>query len=236
MSFDLGHILGSMGVAGMVVFGVLALYGVVTIAISVERWIALRRGARETRRFAAAAQQLIESWRLEEVPGLAAQHPQSPLATLVGAVVRRYFRAIDDGPGGVEPVELARHEAGRQRERIGQELRRGLSVLASIGSTAPFVGLLGTVLGIINAFQGIATSGGGGLGAVSAGIAEALIETAFGLFVAIPTVLLYNHFMTRASAVELALERSTGELLDELENEHGRPEVTEPRATRPAAA
>lgn len=129
---------------------------------------------------------------------------------------------------------MARNEAERQRERIGQELRRGLSVLASIGSTAPFVGLLGTVLGIISAFQGIAATGGGGLGAVSAGIAEALIETAFGLFVAIPTVLSYNYFMARANAVEGALERASGELLDELENEHGRSE-TRPRRSQKAA-
>jgi biopolymer transport protein ExbB len=236
MSFDIGHILSSMGTFGLVVFGILAVYGVVTLAISIERWIAFRRGARESRRFARAAQELIEGWHLEEVVQAAEKYPQSPLASLVGAVVRRYYRAVDAGPGGLDPVDLARNEAVRQREQLGQDLRRGLSVLASIGSTAPFVGLLGTVLGIINAFQGIAATGGGGLGAVSAGIAEALIETAFGLFVAIPTVLLYNHFMARAVAVEVALERSAGELLDELENEHGRAEITEPRAKKSAAA
>lgn len=234
MSFDIGHILGSMGPMGLVVFGFLALYGVVALAVSVERLLALRRAARESRRFAAQAHHLLDEWRLEEVEQLAGKHPQSPLATLVGAVVRRFRGAVAAGEGGLSPIDLARNEAGRQREKIGEELRRGMPVLASIGSTAPFVGLLGTVLGIINAFKGIAASGGGGLAAVSSGIAEALIETAFGLFVAIPTVLAYNYFMARANAVDVALERSSGELLDELENEHGKPQEAELRAKKAA--
>jgi biopolymer transport protein ExbB len=119
-------------------------------------------------------------------------------------------------------VELARSESDRSLEAAGADLRRGLSVLASVGSVAPFVGLLGTVIGIIGAFQGIASTGSGGLGAVSAGIAEALIETAFGLMVAIPAVLLFNWLTTRINTIELTLSRSAGELLDEIENNHGR--------------
>ncbi|MEQ9322290.1 MAG: MotA/TolQ/ExbB proton channel family protein, partial [Polyangiaceae bacterium] len=87
---------------------------------------------------------------------------------------------------------------------------------------APFVGLLGTVVGIIGAFQGIASSGSGGLGAVSAGIAEALIETAFGLMVAIPAVLFFNYLSARVARLELQLGRSVGELLDDMENQDGR--------------
>ena len=92
----------------------------------------------------------------------------------------------------------------------------------AVGSVAPFIGLLGTVIGIITAFQSIASTGSGGLGAVSAGIAEALIVTALGLAVAIPSVLCFNYLTGRIAAVDLALERSAGELLDEMENEHGR--------------
>jgi biopolymer transport protein ExbB len=110
----------------------------------------------------------------------------------------------------------------RKRDAISSDLRRGLSVLASVGSVAPFVGLLGTVVGIISAFQSIASTGSGGLGAVSAGISEALIETALGLVVAIPAVLCFNYLTGRIGLVEQALERSSGELLDEMENVHGR--------------
>ncbi len=120
------------------------------------------------------------------------------------------------------PVEMAKNEAERMKEVIGADLRRGMSVLASVGSVAPFVGLLGTVVGIIGAFQGIATTGSGGIAAVSAGIAEALVVTALGLLVAIPAVLFFNYLTGRVNTVELALARSAGELLDEMENHYGR--------------
>jgi biopolymer transport protein ExbB len=97
-----------------------------------------------------------------------------------------------------------------------------MSVLASVGSVAPFVGLLGTVLGIITSFQAIGAEGSGGINTVMTGIAEALAETALGLFVAIPAVLLYNYLSVRVAGIELSLGRSAGELLDEMENRHGR--------------
>jgi biopolymer transport protein ExbB len=91
-----------------------------------------------------------------------------------------------------------------------------------VGSVAPFVGLLGTVVGIIAAFQGIAAAGSGGLGAVSAGIAEALVETALGLVVAIPAVLFFNYLTSRVNGIELALDRSASELLDEMQYHFGK--------------
>jgi biopolymer transport protein ExbB len=96
-------------------------------------------------------------------------------------------------------------------------MNRGLGVLASTGSVAPFVGLLGTVLGIVASFEGIAREGGGGLGAVSAGIAEALVVTALGLLVAIPAVLAFNHLSTRVERLLLALDHASSELVDHLE-------------------
>ena len=140
----------------------------------------------------------------------------------------RRFRGRPNGRGGRRPpyknlsrVELARREAERQKEAVGEELRRGMGILASVGSVAPFIGLLGTVVGIISAFQGIAATGSGGLGSVSAGISEALVETALGLMVAIPAVLFFNSLNNKINAVEAEVARRTGELLDELENTHG---------------
>jgi biopolymer transport protein ExbB len=103
-------------------------------------------------------------------------------------------------------------------EEVGSDLRRGISVLASVGSTAPFIGLLGTVVGIISAFQGIAATGSGGLSAVSAGISEALIETALGLAVAIPAVLVFNYLSNMITREELLLQHSAGELLDTVDD------------------
>ncbi|MCA9620943.1 MAG: MotA/TolQ/ExbB proton channel family protein, partial [Myxococcales bacterium] len=156
-----------------------------------------------------------KNWR----PG---PHKASALARLFESITRRYLQGHEEGEGGLTAVELARNEAERAKEAIGADLRKGMNVLASVGSVAPFVGLLGTVVGIIGAFQGIASKGSGGLGAVSAGIAEALIETAFGLMVAIPAVLLFNYLTARVARLELNLARSAGELLDDMENQDGR--------------
>jgi biopolymer transport protein ExbB/biopolymer transport protein TolQ len=94
------------------------------------------------------------------------------------------------------------------------DLKKGIPSLATIGATAPFVGLLGTVVGVINAFAGIGSQGSAGLGAVSAGISEALIETALGLVVAIPAVWLYNYFTGRLEYFNVEMDNSSSELVD----------------------
>ncbi|WP_437730318.1 MotA/TolQ/ExbB proton channel family protein [Sorangium sp. So ce1335] len=222
VQFDLGHIWATMGLLSKLVAFALVLMALASVAVVVERLIALARQASETRRFATEARPVMEAWDTARLVSIADRYDRSALARLVASAVRRFQRAVDAGDGGVPPVELARREASRRREAISADLRRGLSVLATVGSVAPFVGLLGTVIGIITAFQTIASTGSGGLGAVSGGIAEALIVTALGLGVAIPAVLCFNYLTTRIAAVELALERSAGELIDEMENEHGR--------------
>jgi biopolymer transport protein ExbB len=220
MSFNLVQILSHMGPLGMVIAGFLILMAIACVGVVVERWLALGRSARESRLFADKAPELIDDWRLDELCALTDRYKASALARVFGAVIRRYERAVKqtDAEGA---VELARNEAERVKEATGAELRRGLNVLATTGSIAPFIGLLGTVVGIIAAFQGIAASGSGGIGAISAGIAEALIETALGLLVAIPAVLLFNFLTARINAVDLALARSAGELIDEMEVHHG---------------
>jgi biopolymer transport protein ExbB len=221
MSFDLVHIWQSMGPLARIIAAALALMAVASIGVVVERVWALARSARESRRFITRIGPMLKTWDLEAVNRAAQEHKASALARLFGAISKKYLQACADG-GGESPVKLARGAAERAREAIGADLRRGMNVLASVGSVAPFVGLLGTVVGIIAAFQGIAEKGSGGLGAVSAGIAEALIETAFGLLVAIPAVLFFNYLTARVNRVEGAIARSAGELLDDLENNHGR--------------
>jgi biopolymer transport protein ExbB len=222
MQFELGHIWASMGLMSKLVAFALVLMALASIAVVVERLLVLARQTSDSRRFALEARPVMEAWDTARLVEVADRYTRSALAQLVAASVKRFKRAVDEGEGGVPPVELARREMTRRREAIGADLRRGLSVLATVGSVAPFVGLLGTVIGIITAFQSIASTGSGGLGAVSAGISEALIVTALGLTVAIPAVLFFNYLTTRIASVELTLERSAGELIDEMENEHGR--------------
>lgn len=222
MQFDLVHIWASMGILSKLVAFALVLMAISSIGVVVERMIALERNAVDTKHFAKEAVPFIQAWDTGGLLSAAEKHPRSALAKLVAAGVGRFERGLSDPEGGLDAVELARREIGRRREALSAEFRRGLGVLASVGSVAPFVGLLGTVIGIITAFQSIAVTGSGGLGAVSAGIAEALIVTALGLAVAIPSVLTFNYLSTMIVKLELGLERSAGELIDEMENEHGR--------------
>ncbi|HLV68111.1 MAG TPA: MotA/TolQ/ExbB proton channel family protein [Polyangiaceae bacterium] len=222
MSFNLGHVIASMSPLSLLIAGVLLVMAILSVGVAVERWIAFYRSGRESKRFVAMAAPLIDEWKLEELAKAGDQFKNSALATLFAAVVRRYLRASEETEGRLSPVELSRNESERQKEKLAAELRRGLNVLATVGSIAPFVGLLGTVVGIIGAFQGIGATGSGGISAVSTGIAEALVETAFGLMVAIPAVILFNYLSARIAGIELALGRSVGELLDEVENHHGR--------------
>lgn len=222
MSFNLADIWAHMSPLSKGIAFVLFTMAISFIAVTIERLITFSRSANESRKFATAATKLLEEWKVEEIVELARKHEASALARLFGAITGRYIDAYADLGAGMSPIELAKNEAERRKEQIGEELRRGLGVVATVGSIAPFVGLLGTVVGIIAAFQGIGATGSGGIGAVSNGIAEALVETAFGLMVAIPAVILFNYLTTRINAIEAALGRSAGELLDELESHHGR--------------
>lgn len=216
MSFNLIHIWQHMGLLSKLIAGFIVLMGVASVGVFVERLWTLAKSARQSRDFAMKANPLLTGWNLVEIELLANTYKTSALARLFESGIRAYHTDTR----GLSPVERARRAIERSSEALGAELRRGMNVLATVGSIAPFVGLLGTVVGIITAFQGIATTGSGGLGAVSAGIAEALVETALGLLVAIPAVFAFNYLNARITKTEQALARSAGELLDEMENEH----------------
>lgn len=222
MQFDLAHIIQSMGLLSRLIAGVLLVMAILSIGLTVERAILLLRSRAATTAFLAKVRPVLDAWEIDRVLGIAKAYPRSFMAKLTSGIVGRYQHALEHREGNLSAVEQARRASERRRDAMSSDLRKGLSVIATVGSLAPFVGLLGTVVGIITAFQGIATTGSGGLGAVSAGIAEALIETAFGLAVAIPAVLFFNYLNTRISSDEAALERFAGELLDEMENSHGR--------------
>lgn len=222
MQFDLAHILQSMGLLSRIIAGVLLVMAILSIGVTIERAILFFRSQSATSAFLAKVRPALDEWRIDRVLEIAKAHPRSFMAKLAAGIVARYQHALQNHEGNLSAVERARRASERRRDAMSADMRKGLSILATVGSIAPFVGLLGTVVGIISAFQGIATTGSGGLGAVSAGIAEALIETAFGLAVAIPAVLFFNYLNTRISSDEAALERFAGELLDEMENSHGR--------------
>jgi biopolymer transport protein ExbB len=223
MIFNFAELWAHMPLLGKIIAFGLFLMAVAFIGVTIERILAFARSAKESRSFALQAGKLLEEWKVEEIVAVAEKHKSSALAKLFGPIIRRYIHAFEDlGEGGLTPVQLARNEAERRKEAVGEDLRRGMNVVATVGSLAPFVGLLGTVVGIIGAFQGIGATGSAGISSVMRGISEALIETAFGLLVAIPAVIAFNYLNARIGAIETALGRSAGELLDELENHLGR--------------
>ncbi len=223
MSFNLTHIWAHMTALNKGIAFILFAMAVSFIGVTIERLIAFSRSSKESRSFALEAGKLHEEDRLDEIVAVAGKYKSSALARLFAPIVGRYLHGYEGvEAGGLAPVQLARNEAERRREAVGEELRWGMNVIATVGSISPFVGLLGTVIGIIGAFAGIGASGSAGMSSIMGGISEALIETAFGLMVAIPSVIAFNVLNARISAIETALGRSAGELLDELENHQGR--------------
>ncbi len=220
MQFDLIEIFRKMSGFQWVVVASLAAMAMATTAVVLERLFVFWRSRATSRSIAAEAARLLSSGDYERLVSEAERRKGSHLARLLAAGAATFLAARLRPSATVAPAELARREMGRQREAFDAELRRGMGVIASTGSVAPFVGLLGTVVGIIAAFEGIANEGSGGLGAVSSGIAEALVVTAFGLFVAIPSVLLFNLLSTQVEKLTLALDQAASQLGDHLEAAH----------------
>lgn len=235
MSFDLVKVFQDMQPFAMAIVATLGIMFVAMISVLVERLFVYFKSRRSSRKFAAQAGPLLEAQNHEGLMKLAKEFPGSHLAQLLLSGMKTYTAAVKK-PGELGAMELTRRELVRKSEAVSSDVRRGHNILASVGSVSPFVGLLGTVIGIIAAFQGIAQEGSGGLGAVSAGIAEALIVTAIGLLVAIPAVLAFNFLSAKADALLLALEQSKGEFLDYLENQtREMPADVEVRHSRAAA-
>jgi biopolymer transport protein ExbB len=223
MNFNLLDIYHHMGFFARCIAYTLAAFALASLVVFFERLFYFFRGQAADRSFAARAGRLLETQQHEQFVREATQARASPLAKLLGGGVKAYLARKEAPQGKLGAVELTRRELERLHERVTAEVRRGLSVLASVGSVAPFVGLLGTVVGIIESFAGIAKTGSGGLGAVSAGISEALVVTALGLLVAIPAVLMFNLLSTRADALLLSLDLARREFMDHLEDVHGAP-------------
>jgi len=216
MQFSWMEMVLHMGPPALAVAAILLMMGLVSLTVFFERLITFRRSQTHSRRFAATVAEALPKGDLGQVleqAGKFAKH--SYLARVVRKGVATFTHARETADvSAIPPVERTRRQITRYLEDVGEDLRRGMNALATIGSVAPFVGLLGTVLGIITAFQGIASTGSGGLASVSAGISEALIETAFGLAVAIPSVLGFNYLNGLVVREETLLNNSTGELLD----------------------
>ena len=216
MNVDLIELWGHMGwFAKGIVFVMLGM-SIWSLTVMIQKWWALRKAQAETRKFAPEFSQFLEEDNLTEAIKLAESYKKSHVARVLGGALGEVRPLIQDGSVTVADINSAERAVERNMMIILAELKRGLGILATVGATAPFVGLLGTTMGIVNAFTGMATSGSGGLSAISAGIAEALITTALGLLVAIPAVWAYNYFTTKIENLTVEMTYTSKEMIDYL--------------------
>ncbi|HEX5434125.1 MAG TPA: MotA/TolQ/ExbB proton channel family protein [Candidatus Angelobacter sp.] len=212
--FDLLNMWSQMAWPARTVAIVLLLMSAWSIGVMIDRWLAFRFARKHSRQFAPAVGGALREGKLNEAIQVAERNQKSHLARVVSSGLQEY-QLHDASPATPEEkVEASRRALERAEAIVHAELERGLSGLATIGSTAPFVGLLGTVIGIIDAFAKIQENGATGLTAVSGGISEALVTTALGLFVAIPAVMMFNYFSAKIKAFDVEMENSSSELVD----------------------
>ena len=206
----------SMGYFAKGIVYTLMIMSVWSLSIMVQKWWYLRSAQAQTRKFAPEFSQFLEEDNLNEAINLAEGYKKSHVAKVLGGALAEIKPLIQDGSVTVSDINSA--ERAVEREMLMQIvlMKRGLAMLATTGATAPFVGLLGTTMGVVNAFQGMAAGGGGGISSIAAGISEALITTAFGLLVAIPAVWAFNYFQTKIDNITAEMTYSSKEMIDYL--------------------
>ena len=213
---SLTELLRHVGIFGGAVMVCLALLSVFSIAMIVDKHRRFRSASRQTEMFKPEFKKFLHGGDVQNLIEVAGQHQNSHVAQVVSAGIVEYDTVGQNGGDPTASLELV---TSALRDSISEtliQLKRGLGFLATIGSTAPFVGLFGTVVGIINAFRSIAATGSGGMSVVSGGIAEALVSTALGIFVAIPAVVAFNHFTGKMETFHVEMNRASSQLVNRL--------------------
>ena len=207
-----------MGFAVKFLMFTLAFMSMWSVGVFFERLFTFTQASKQSKLFAPQVAKHLKAGKLKDAIAVSQSknYKYSHLGKVVLAGLQEYQFQQDSGIqlSKDDVVDSVRRAIQRAGALTSADLKKGMGSLATIGSTAVFVGLLGTTLGVINAFQGIAATGSGGLGAVSAGIAEALVGTAIGLFVAIPAVWFYNYLTGRIEYFNVEMDNSSSEMVD----------------------
>jgi biopolymer transport protein ExbB/biopolymer transport protein TolQ len=217
MQMDLRTMAEHMGAVAWGVVIVLFIMSMYSIAVMIERYYTYNQATKQSRRYAPEVARFLKQGKIKEAidvsHGKEVKHSHLAKVLVVGLQEWQYQQEIGETERDKEAaVDAAKRAIQRATAVNLADLKRGLSGLATIGSTAPFVGLFGTTFGIINAFTGMAQTGSGGIAAISGGIAEALITTAFGLFVAVPAVWMYNYFLNKVERFNVEMSNSGSEM------------------------
>src|ERR1700730_11877248 len=200
-------------VKGVVI--ILLVLSVWSLYVCIERWIIFRKAKKQSLEFIKLAADHIKHDRPPAVIDAANKSPQSHVARVVAAGLQSFLFESQNSPlSDIEIVEAAGRAVERATLLTTSDLKTHIGSLATIATLTPFIGLFGTVIGIINAFHGMALTGSAGIGAVLAGIAEALVAPAFGLFVAIPAAWMFNYFTNQLERLQVEMSNSSSELID----------------------
>jgi biopolymer transport protein ExbB/biopolymer transport protein TolQ len=215
---DLLQMWNDMGWVAKAIGVILIIMSMISFGVAIERIYTFAQARKQSKLYAPQVAKHLKEGRLKDAIAISSSksYRYSHLAKVVLAGLQEYQFQQESGASlsREDLVDTVRRAIQRASALTANDLKKGVASLATIGATAPFVGLLGTVVGIINAFHGIASQGSGGLGAVSAGISEALVETALGLVVAIPAVWFYNYLSGRIDYFNVEMDNSSSELVD----------------------
>jgi biopolymer transport protein ExbB/biopolymer transport protein TolQ len=212
---------------GGITMVILAIFSIFSLAVIGERFYSYRKAQKATQEVAEKALQYVADGKMAEALRLCEGNTGSPVAKVLEAgllVVVDQANPAMSGDRFSRRIESCKGAMQRTTSAEIIRLEGYLGSLATLGNISPFVGLFGTVLGIIRAFEAISKTGSGGLGTVSAGIAEALVATAAGLFVAIPAVMAYNYFLGRVKLFATAMDNAASEMVDRLLDQAGHQE------------
>src|SRR5271165_6611935 len=211
--WDLRTMWGNMSIIAKVVVGILFLLSAWSLGVMIDRVLMYSAARKQSRVFVQQVAGALREGKLDEAISIAERNKKSHIAKVVATGLSE-FQSASSQVSDEEVIDAAKRGLDRSVAIVHAEMKRGLSGLATIGSTAPFVGLFGTVMGILNAFKGISEQKATGLGAVAGGISEALVTTAIGLLVAIPAVMMFNYLTGRVEAFDVEMDNSSSELID----------------------
>ncbi len=210
----LRELLGNVGLFGAAVMCCLAALSIFSVGVIVEKHRRFRAASRQTQIFKPMFGKFLHGGDVQELIDAVQQYRNSHVAQVVSAGILEYDGVRQSGGDPVSSLELVTSALRDSMSETLIQLKWGLGFLATIGSTAPFIGLFGTVVGIINSFRSIAATGSGGMSVVSGGIAEALVSTALGIFVAIPAYFAFNHFTGKIENFHVEMNRASTQLVN----------------------
>jgi biopolymer transport protein ExbB/TolQ len=216
MQFGLIEMWQAMGPVARAVSILLIALSIISLYLFVERQLVFRRARSKSKQVAPKLADLLKKGQIKEALALSTkkENKGSHLARVTAAGIQEFLEGKEANLSIEEQVETAQRGCERAATIFNQELKRGLSTLATIATSAPFIGLFGTISGIINAFRGMALTGSGGIGAVAGGIAEALVTTAFGIGVAIIALWCYNSLNTKIEVYDAEMANTSSQIVD----------------------